>query len=135
MARGFHTSGTGGPSEGEVIDFSSCMIKINEDCSVDIVSPLMTMAAAPGKPFRKIVSEVLQIPLDKVEMSPSGTRDTGYDVATHATRGVFCGGGAANFVALKVREKLLEVAGRVLLENAIDLEVMMMKPAARAWWW
>lgn len=125
VARGFHTSGTGGPTEGEVIDFSSCMIKINEDGSVDIVSPLMDHGGGTWEAIPKIVSEVLQIPLEKVEMSPSGTRDTGYDVATHATRGVFCGGGAANFVALKVKEKLLEVAGRVLLENAIDLDVMM----------
>lgn len=123
VARGFHTSGTGGPKEGEVIDYSSAMIKINEDGSVDIVSPVMDHGGGTWDAITKIVSDVLQVPLDMVEMSPSDTRTTGYDVATHATRGVFCGGGAAYFVAHKVKEKLLEVAGRILLENPINLEL------------
>lgn len=125
VARGFHTSGTGGPGEGEVIDFSSAMIKINEDGSVDIVSPLMDHGGGTWEALPKIVSEVLQIPLSMVEMSPSGTRDTGFDVATHATRGVFCGGAAAYYVAHKVKERLLEFAARIMLENPINLDVMM----------
>ena len=51
--------------------------------------------------------------------------NTGYDVCTHATRGVFCGGGAARNSAIKVREKLLEYAGRMMDENVQDLETVM----------
>jgi len=123
VARGFHTSGTGGPKEGEVIDYSSAYIKINEDGSVDVVSPVSDHGGGTWDAITKIVSDVLRVPLDKVEMSPSDTRTTGYDVCTHATRGVYCGGGAANYVANKVKEKLLEVAGRILLENPIDLDL------------
>jgi xanthine dehydrogenase molybdenum-binding subunit len=124
VARGFHTSGTGGPKEGEVIDYSSNMIKINEDGSVDVVCPVMDHGGGTWDAITKIVSDVLQVPLHMVEMSPSDTRTTGYDVATHATRGVFCGGGAAYYVAHKVKERLLEMAGRILLENPINLDVM-----------
>ncbi|MEL7563628.1 MAG: xanthine dehydrogenase family protein molybdopterin-binding subunit [Dehalobacterium sp.] len=123
VARGFHTSGTGGPKEGEVIDYSSAYIKINEDGSVDVVSPVMDHGGGTWDAITKIVADVLKVPLHMVEMSPSDTRTTGYDVATHATRGVFCGGGAAYYVAHKVKEKLLEVAGRILLENPINLDV------------
>lgn len=124
VARGFHTSGTGGPKEGEVIDYSSAYIKINEDGSVDIVCPVMDHGGGTWDAITKIVSDVLKVPLNLVEMSPSDTRTTGYDVATHATRGVYCGGGAAYYVAHKVKEKLLEVAGRILLENPINLDLM-----------
>jgi len=124
VARGFHTSGTGGPKEGEVIDYSSAMIKINEDGSVDVVSPVMDHGGGTWDALAKIVSETLKVPLDKVDLSPSDTRTTGYDVCTHATRGVYCGGGAAYYVANKVKEKLLEVAGRILLENPINLDLI-----------
>jgi xanthine dehydrogenase molybdenum-binding subunit len=124
VARGFHTSGTGGPKEGEVIDYSSNMIKINEDGSVDVICPVVDHGGGTWDAIVKIVSDVLQVPLDKVEMSPSDTRTTGYDVATHATRGVFCGGGAAYYVAHQVKERLLEMAGRVLSESPINLDVM-----------
>ncbi|HHT64411.1 MAG TPA: xanthine dehydrogenase family protein molybdopterin-binding subunit [Clostridia bacterium] len=124
VARGFHTSGTGGPKEGEVIDYSSDYIKINEDGSVDVVCPVVDHGGGTWDAITKIVADVLQVPLDMVEISPSDTRTTGYDVCTHATRGVFCGGGAAYFVAHKVKERLLEFAARIMLENPIDLDVM-----------
>lgn len=41
FARGFHTSGTGAPVPGEVKDFTTAQVKINEDGSVDILTALM----------------------------------------------------------------------------------------------
>ncbi|ATW24884.1 xanthine dehydrogenase family protein molybdopterin-binding subunit [Candidatus Formimonas warabiya] len=124
VARGFHTSGTGGPKEGEVIDYSSCMIKINEDGSVDVVSPVCDHGGGTWDAIAKIAADVLKVPLEMVELSPADTRSTGYDVATHATRGVYCGGGATYHVAGKVKEKLFEVAGRILQENPQDLDLI-----------
>lgn len=124
VARGFHTSGTAGPKEGEVIDYSSCMIKINEDGSVDVVSPLMDHGGGTWDAVAKITADVLQVPVGMVGMSPADTCNTGYDVCTHATRGVYCGGAATYHVATKVREKLMEVAGRILLEHPKDLELV-----------
>ncbi|MDD2568609.1 MAG: xanthine dehydrogenase family protein molybdopterin-binding subunit [Clostridia bacterium] len=124
LARGFHCSGTGGPSEGEVIDFSSCMIKINEDGSIDVLTPLMDHGGGTWDAVAKIAADTLCVPLDMVGLSPAETRSTGFDVATHATRGIYCGGAAVYHVAKKVKEKLLEVAGRIMLENPSDLEVV-----------
>ena len=125
LARGFHCSGTGGPKEGEVVDFSSCMIKINEDGSVDLVTPVTDHGGGTLDALRKIVSETLQVPYDLIGLSPAETMNTGYDVCTHATRGVYCGGGAVNHVCTKVKEKLLEVGARYLLENVMNLEVVL----------
>ena len=125
VARGFHCSGTGGPKEGEVIDYSFATVKINEDGSVDLVTPVTDHGGGTWDALRKIVAEVLSVPLDMVGLSPADTMNTGYDVCTHATRGVFCGGGAARNSAIKVREKLLEYAGRMMDENVQDLETVM----------
>ena len=43
----------------------------------------------------KIVADELGVPIDKVGISPADTLTTVYDVVTHATRGVYAGGGAA----------------------------------------
>ena len=114
MARGFHTTGAGGPQSGAVIDYSSAFIKINEDGSVDVVTAVMDHGGGTLEAIAKIVAEELGIPLDKVGISPADTRTTTYDVVTHATRGVYAGGGAAHKVAKQVKEKLLAYAARIL---------------------
>lgn len=129
VARGFHCSGTAGPKEGEVIDYSFATVKINEDGSVDLLSPVTDHGGGTGDALRKIVAEVLQVPLDMVGLSPADTMNTGYDVCTHATRGVYCGGGAARNAALKVKAMLLDYAGRLMDEKPDDLELVM-DPAA-----
>jgi xanthine dehydrogenase molybdenum-binding subunit len=125
LARGFHCSGTGGPKEGEVIDYSSCMIKINEDGSCDLITPVTDHGGGTWDALRKIVTETLCIPYNLVGLSPADTMNTGYDVCTHATRGVYCGGGAVYHVAMKVKERLLEFAGRMMDEHPYNLEVVM----------
>ncbi len=124
LARGFHCSGTGGPKEGEVIDYSSAMVKINEDGSVDVLTPLMDHGGGTWDAVAKIAADVLRVPLDMVGLSPADTRSTGFDVATHATRGIYCGGTAVYHVATKVKEKLIEYASKFMLENPKDLEVV-----------
>lgn len=124
-ARGFHCSGTAGPKEGEVIDYSFATVKMNEDGSVDLLSPVTDHGGGTWDALRKIVAEVLQMPLDLVGLSPADTMNTGYDVCTHATRGVYCGGGAARNAALKAKEMLLEYAGRLMDEKPADLECVM----------
>lgn len=114
MARGFHTSGTGAPRPGEVIDYSSAFIKVNEDGSVDVTTALMDHGGGTLDALAKIVAETLGVPYEKVGVSPADTRGTAYDVCTHATRGVYAGGATVWKVASQVRERLLDLAGDLL---------------------
>lgn len=123
MARGFHTSGTGAPNPGEVIDYSSALVKINEDGSVDLLTALMDPGGGGLDAGAKIVAEELGVPLENVNISPADTRTTLYDVATHASRGVYCGGGAIQVVAQQTRQKLLDFASRILEAEPADLEI------------
>lgn len=114
MGRGFHTTGAGGPQSSDVIDYSSAFVKINEDGSVDVVTAVMDHGGGTLEAIAKIVAEELGVPLNKVGISPVDTRTTTYDVVTHATRGVYAGGGAAHKVAKQVKKKLLAYAARIL---------------------
>ncbi len=114
MARGFHTSSAGAPQPGDVIDYSGAMVKINQDGSVDVITALMDHGGGTLEAIAKLVSEALAVPLDKVNLAPAGTRTTVYDVVTHATRGVYAGGGAVMKATQKVREELFETAARYL---------------------
>lgn len=124
LARGFHTSGAGAPGPAEVIDYSGATIKVNEDGSVDILTAVMDLGGGTWDAIAKIVAEALCLPLKRVNLSPADTRTTVYDVCTHASRGVFVGGGAAFKAAQEVKRKILEVSGFFLGEHPENLELV-----------
>jgi xanthine dehydrogenase molybdenum-binding subunit len=124
LARGFHTSGAGAPGPAEVIDYSGATIKVNEDGSVDILTAVMDLGGGTWDAIAKIVAEALSLPLKKVNLSPADTRTTVYDVCTHASRGVFAGGGAALKAAQEVKRKILEVSSFFLGEHPENLELV-----------
>jgi xanthine dehydrogenase molybdenum-binding subunit len=114
VGRGFHTSSAGAPKPGDVIDFSGAMVKVNIDGSVDVITALMDHGGGTLEALNKLVAETLCIPLDKVNMAPAHTMSTVYDCVTHATRGVYAGGGAAVKAAKQVREELIQTAAGFL---------------------
>ncbi len=128
MARGFHTSSAGAPQPGDVIDFSGAMVKVNTDGSVDVITALMDHGGGTHEAVAKLVAEALHVPLDKVDLAPAETRSTVYDVCTHATRGVYAGGGAALKAAETVRDEMIETAAQFMnvmpgaLTMALDRE-------------
>jgi xanthine dehydrogenase molybdenum-binding subunit len=125
LARGFHTSSAGAPAPGDVIDFSGAMVKINQDGSVDVVSAVMDHGGGTLEAFAKLTAEALCVPLDKVDVSPVGTRTSVYDVVTHATRGIYAGGGAVLKATQKVREELLQTAGHYM---NVQPEALKLRP-------
>lgn len=114
MGRGFHTSSAGAPVPGTVVDYSGAMLKINEDGTLDYVTAMMDCGGGSLEAHAKIVAEEVGVPLENVNVIVADTQTTVYDVCTHASRGVYAGGGAALKVAMKVRERLLEYAAKVL---------------------
>ncbi len=124
MARGFHTSSAGSPISGAVIDYSGAMVKINEDGTVDVVTALVDHGGGTYRALAKIAAEALGVPLDNVTIVQSDSQTTIYDVATHASRGVYAGGGAVLKVALQAREKLLAYASKMLEVNQSALKII-----------
>ncbi len=125
VGRGFHTSSAGAPQPGDVIDFSGAMVKVNIDGSVDVITALMDHGGGTLEALAKLVAEELCVPLDKVNLAPAETCSTVYDCVTHATRGVYAGGGAAVKAAASVRQEILETAARFLNVNAEALTLSL----------
>ena len=123
VGRTFHTSGTGAAMPGEVIDYSTAMVKVNEDGSVDMSTALMCHGGGTLDACAKLVAEEMGVPFDLVGISPASTTDTGYDVCTHATRGVYCGGGSAVEAAKGAKARLLEFASRLIEVNPAALQI------------
>jgi xanthine dehydrogenase molybdenum-binding subunit len=125
MARGFHTSSAGAPQPGDVIDFSGALVKLNIDGSVDVVTALMDHGGGTLEAIAKLVGETLSVPFDLVNVAEVGTTTTVYDCVTHATRGVYAGGGAAVKAAGTVRKDIIETAAKFLnmYPDALDLRL------------
>jgi len=114
MARGFHTSSAAASVPGVIVDYSGATVKVNEDGTVDYITGMMDCGEGTLEAHAKIVAEELGVPLGNVNVVSADTQTSVYDVCTHASRGVFAGGGAALFVARAAKEKLLEFASRIL---------------------
>jgi xanthine dehydrogenase molybdenum-binding subunit len=114
VGRGYHTSSAGAPVPSAIVDFGGAMLKMNEDGTFDYVSALMDHGCGTQDAHVKIIAEELEVPVEKVNIIKGDTGTTIYDVCTHASRGVYSGGGAALKVAGKVKEGIREFAGRIL---------------------
>ncbi|TFH19372.1 xanthine dehydrogenase family protein molybdopterin-binding subunit [Candidatus Bathyarchaeota archaeon] len=121
MGRGFHTSSAGAPVPSKVIDFSGAIIKLNEDGTVDYITALMDHGGGTEDAHAKIIAETLCMPLDNVNLIRADTSTTVYDVCTHASRGIYSGGGAAMKVAKQLKEKISQFAARMLDAEASAL--------------
>ncbi len=114
VARGFHTSGAGGPLSGNVIDYSGAILKLNEDGTIDYITALQDHGGGTLDAHAKIIAEELMVHPSKINIVYSDTYTTVYDVCTHASRGVFVGGEAARRAAAILKEKIKWYAWHVL---------------------
>ena len=114
MGRGYHTSSAGAPVPGSVVDFGGAMLKLNEDGTFDYISALMDHGGGTMDANAKIIAEELNVPHYMVNIVRADTSTTVYDVCTHASRGIYSGGGAALKVAGQVKDKIREAAARSL---------------------
>ena len=114
MGRGYHTSSAGAPVPGSVVDFGGAMLKLNEDGTFDYISALMDHGGGTMDANAKIIAEELNVPHYMVNIVRADTGTTVYDVCTHASRGIYSGGGAALKVAGQVKDKIREAAARSL---------------------
>jgi len=117
VGRGFHTSSAGAPVPGTVVDFGGAILKLNEDGTLDYITALMDHGGGTLEANAKIIAEELRVPLGNVQLVQTDTGTSLYDVCTHASRGIYSGGGAALKVARQVRERIQEYAGRLLDAN------------------
>lgn len=123
VGRGFHTSSAGGPISGEVIDFTGCVLKLNEDGSLDYITALQDHGGGTLDAHVKIIAEELGVPPELINIATASTENTPYDVCTHASRGVYVGGECARRAAQILKQKVLEFAVR-MLDKVVNPEAL-----------
>jgi xanthine dehydrogenase molybdenum-binding subunit len=123
VGRGFHTSGAGGPISGEVIDYTGCILKLNEDGTLDYITALQDHGGGSLDAHVKIIAEELGVPPDLINLATASTENTLYDVCTHASRGTYVGGECARRAAQILKQKVLETALR-MLERVVNPEAL-----------
>ncbi|WP_042667548.1 xanthine dehydrogenase family protein molybdopterin-binding subunit [Desulfurococcus amylolyticus] len=104
-----------------VPDWSNAYVKIEQDGSVTLYTGIVEIGqGSPSSAHVQIVCELLGITPDRVRVV-YGTTDSPDTGATHASRGSSIGGIGVYVAASKLRERLSELASRVLGVSVEDL--------------
>jgi CO/xanthine dehydrogenase Mo-binding subunit len=105
-----------------VPDWSNAYIKVELDGSVVVYTGIVEMGqGSPASSHAQIVSEVLGVPVELIRVVQGSTEapDTG---ATHASRGTGIGGVGVLVAAGRIRERLAQLASRILGVDPSELE-------------
>ncbi|GAA1878111.1 xanthine dehydrogenase family protein molybdopterin-binding subunit [Pseudonocardia ailaonensis] len=120
LGRAFHTSGCGQANEvSDILEYAGSTIKINEDGTANLTTALVDMGTGNLMGHAQIVAETLGLRAEDVIVNVTDTDSSPYDVVTHASRSTYVSGMVAKLAAEKLRDKLRELAARIL-EVAVE---------------
>ncbi len=106
-----------------VPDWSSSSLIINEDGSVTYRTGITEIGQGSQTGHVKIVSEILGIPIDQIQLEVADTDAVPNSGPTHASRGLMMGGTAAADASVKLRRRLVEVATDLLNCKVEEIEM------------
>ena len=104
-------------------DPSQAWIKLKPDGRVDVFAGTVDIGQGSKTVHTQIVADAIGVPYDWVTMDNSNTDSSPVCTGTFASRGTFIGGNAVRFAAERVRERILDIASRLLEADASDLEI------------
>ncbi len=104
-------------------DGCGAIVKIDDFGKVTLITGATEIGTGSDTAMCQIVAEELQIPVENVQIVNDDSSIRPWDVGTHASRTTFIGGNAALLAARKAKQKLLEIAAKVLEEDVTNLEV------------
>jgi len=97
-----------------LLEHSNATLKFNADGSATLlVSPGRVGQGVEGA-LAQIAAEVLTIPYERINVIAGDTDITGFDIGTHASRGVYCIGKAVLAAATEAKEQFLQRAAEKL---------------------
>ena len=112
-----YVEGTGiGPYEG-------ARVTVEPNGRVRVATGLGTQGQGHYTAFAQIVADELAVDVEHVLVTTGDTREFNWGTGTFASRGAVVAGSACHAAAVKVREKILEVAARLLNVPEADVEL------------
>jgi CO/xanthine dehydrogenase Mo-binding subunit len=104
-------------------DPSQAWIKLKPDGRVDVFAGTVDVGQGSRTVHTQIVADALGVPYDWVTMDNTNTDSSPVCTGTFASRGTYIGGNAVRYAAERVRERVLDIASRLLEADAGDLEI------------
>jgi len=95
-------------------DWSAASLILNEDGTFTYRTGICEMGQGAPIGHAKIVAEILGAPLETIRIELPDTDSTPDAKPTHGSRGLMLGGTAAADAALKLRQRMVEVAANIL---------------------
>lgn len=123
--RGAKRTGVGVGVHGNVDvgeSISETYVRLDPGGTAMVYSPATEHGTGQPSNLCKMVAEVLQLPLDRVSLTPADTAVTPYDFGPVGSRGTYAMGSAAIHAAEDARQKLFGLAAPVLGVEPGDLD-------------
>jgi CO/xanthine dehydrogenase Mo-binding subunit len=105
-------------------DPSQAWIKVKPDGHIDVFSGTVDLGQGSKTVHTQIAADMIGVPYDWVTMNNADTDSSPVSFGTFASRGTFVDGNAIAVAAYRTRQRLLEVASRMLEVDPEDLEVV-----------
>lgn len=117
MAIGAHGNGVFGAHR----DYTSLILKLNEDGSLILITSVHDMGNGSTGMQMQIISEVLKIDFNKIETLETDTDACTWSLGDYASRSVFVSGGASKKVAESLKEKIINEASLAMKIDVSNL--------------
>ena len=104
-------------------DPSQAWIKVKPDGRVDVFSGTVDLGQGSKTVHTQIVADMVGVPHEWVTMNNADTDSSPVSFGTFASRGTFIDGNALALAAYRVRQRLLELASRLMEVDPDDLEI------------
>jgi CO/xanthine dehydrogenase Mo-binding subunit len=95
-------------------DASEAYVRVHPDGTAVIISSVTEHGTGQRSNYIKMVAEVLQLPLERVSMTPSDSLFTPYEFGPAGSRGTYAIGGAMIAAADDAKKKLFELVAPML---------------------
>lgn len=105
-------------------DESEAYVRLNPDATATIHVSISESGMGQRSNLCKMAAEVLQIPIERVNITPADTLVNPFDFGLVGSRGTYAVGSAVIKAAEDAREKLIEMAAPKLKASPEDLETM-----------
>lgn len=105
-------------------DRSEAYVRLNPDGTAVIHACVSECGAGQRNSLCRMVAEILQMPLEKVEMTPPDTLLAPFDMGLIGSRGTYAVGSAVIKAAQDAKEKLLQRAAQELKTRPEDLDMV-----------
>jgi CO/xanthine dehydrogenase Mo-binding subunit len=105
-------------------DASEAYVRLHPDGTAMLYSCVTEHGTGQRTNFAKMVAEVLQIPLERVSLTPPDSMINPYEFGPAGSRGTYAIGSAVIRAAEEARKNLFEIVAPLLEANPLDLDTV-----------